>query len=374
MMPDYDGVIAQLFGLDDIDDEQVVTWYPEEWMILITGLRGGCKSLELARLSWWALMEPTIPVYSNMDYKEEGLQEYGIKARPIPLDWDALISFKLGAVGALIVIDEVTTYLNKLRTNTNQNMLADGVWQQLRKMSMKIAVGCQFGNYLPYGTMDQVDLIMYCQDAFYSEWGRENGLEKGTMPIITVTDKSGYFTGGRSQPWTFTYPGKEIWPLYYTEKIHDVKQVAQKYEIKSTPKVVGADDEIYPEGEESAMSHERELRQYQKTITKLWDIPFMGFIHDNAEKLALNDLGDKIRISCDRIEKAIAQVKGDSKRDLKAGYQYLLTRAREGVVATKRYNVIEILKPSVFAEGDEVLDFDKLAEYGIKDLGYEKVQ
>ena len=96
----------------------------------------------------------------------------------------------------------------------------------------------------------------------------------------------------------------------------------------------------------------------------------MGFIQDNAEKLDVADLGQKIRVSTNQLERAIASVKGPSRKDLAEGFKFLKARAREGAVASKHSNMIEILKPEVFSEGEEAVTYEMIN--GV-DMGFEKV-
>lgn len=356
----------EMTDLEDDEYEEQAQWTPEEWVILITGFRGSGKSVLDAYFGKWA-MECGIPLHTNMEYLPDGLKSHGIEGVPVILDFDRLISFQLDVAGALIQIDEVDTYLDKLRTVANQNVLTTKFLEQLRKRTLKIIMSCQFGSYLPYGTLDQVDLMIYAQDAFFTEWGREKNFHKGTTFIYTVSDKSGLFTGGRKHPWRFLLPNCQgLWDIFSTNKIHDPTQFAKRYEIKGEKYIVDG-GEAYPETEETAQNQERELRQYRSTLGLVWGSQVMGFILDNHESLKVDDQGSKIRVSMAQIERAMANMKGKSRKGVEASYKELLKIADKGaVIKRSANNMLDILKPEVMAGDDEVVTYTD-------DLGFEKI-
>lgn len=358
--------IAELVDIEDEDDQEQAQWTPDEWVILITGFRGSGKTVLDAFFGKWAL-ESGFPLLSNIEYVPEGLQKHGIPGMPIPLDFDKLITFQLDVPGAMIQIDEVDTFLDKLRTIANQNLLTTKFLEQLRKRTLKIVMSCQFGSYLPYGTLDQVDLMIYAQDAFFTEWGRDKGLSKGTTFIYTVSDKSGLFTGGRKIPWRFMLPNcQALWDIYDTSKLHDPTQFAKKYEIKRDKYVMG-EDGAYPESEENAQGQERELRQYRSTLSLVWGSQAMGFIIDNNESIDVEDGGNKVRISMANVERAMASMKGRSRKGIEASYNELLKLADKGTVIRRTSNnMLEIIKPEAMAGGDDVVTYED-------DLGFEKI-
>ena len=122
-MPDINA-IAEIFGFDDDDEEEyeIFPFEPTEYMILLTGFRGGFKTLTLAWLGAEALREPDpVPVHSDLDYIEEGLRQFkGINQMPVMLDWGKLLELKLYIPGAVVQADEMSTKLNKLSVNSEQ--------------------------------------------------------------------------------------------------------------------------------------------------------------------------------------------------------------------------------------------------------------
>jgi len=357
---------------DSTDEDDVKPWYPEEYVILVNGYRGSGKSLLVAYWGLWYARKGTIPIYSNLDYNIDNLKADGYTNIPNPLDWGSLISFNLEQpLGSLNQIDEIDAHLDKLRTASNQNVLATKFLEQLRKRCLKFILSCQFGHYLPYGTLDQCDIIINAQDLFFTRAGRERGLGKGEKFLYTCVDKSGYFTGGRKQPWFFTLEGRGIWGYYQTNKLHDPTQFAQKYEIRRETTIVGANGEMYPESEQGAHNMERQLGQLRETVGLVWGSQLMGWIQQNSERLNVNDTGPKLQITTSQMEQALSQIEGPSRGALEKAYHQLLKMATSGngVVNRIRRNTIEILKPEVF--GDDV---DIAQPISLDGLGYESNQ
>ncbi len=359
----------------EIDSEDdVVEWYPEEYVILVNGFRGGGKSLLVC---WWGLWylkyRPDVPVFTNLDYIREKLEQEHFTSFPDLLKWDEMISFEWEQpLGAMNQIDEVDTYLDRLRTVSNQSVLATKFLEQLRKRSLKFILSCQFGNYLPGGTLDQVDLSIQSHDLFFTPAGRENGLVKGEKFLYICTDKSGLFTGGRQQaPILFTLDGRGVWGYYETNKLHDPMQFAKKFKIMGGEKEVDqATGEMYPSEEARAQDQERIFRQYRETIQTVWGSNFMGWVQTNADHLGVKDMGNSIRIKKDRIEQGLSQVRGPSHMTLQGGYRKVLEIAeKNGGVIVRQGDNLEILKPEYYKRSDE----EVVSPEG-EVFGYEKIQ
>jgi len=361
---DIEDVIEQLcYDVDalDIDDDVadgMASWYPEEYVILVNGFRGSGKTVIVCDWGGFYLEHTDHSVYTNLDYNMGLLQQEGFKNLPLPLDWERMISFNMDqVVGSLNQIDEIDTYLDKLRTNSNQNVLTTKFLEQLRKRSLKFIFSCQFGNYLPYGTLDQVDMTIDSQDLFFTPAGREAGLGKGERFLYTCRDKSGLFTGGRTLPWFVALKGKDVWPWFETGKLHDPTQFAKKFTIDAGT-VDSATGETYYSDEVSAHEQEAELRKYRYTVQMIWGSPLMSFLQENAEAVNMQISGNKVKISTNQIEQAIASMKGPGKKDIKASFNTLKNMAQSGSdVLRLRGKTLEIMRPQAFAlDGEEVVE------------------
>ena len=367
---DFNEIVEQIvadpegYGMDDAgEDEEMADWYPEEYVIMFNGFRGSGKSLGVIWFGAWHLKyRDDIEVYTDLDYIFENLVRDGFKKMPLVLNWDDLISFRLEQPpGAMNQIDEVDTKIDKLRTVTNQNLVTTKFLEQIRKRSLKFVLSCQFGHYLPYGTLDQVDLNIQCRDLFFTPAGRENGLKKGQRFLYIVQDKSGYFTGGQTnRPICFTLDGRPIWDYYKTDKIHNTFQFAKKYKFESGENIVGPDGEIYPSGEQRAQDEERQFRQYRDTLGMIRGSQFWGWLTANADVLGISDNGNYISVSDAQISKTITKTKGQHRTLLEKAHCKLQNLAKQGgpVRMIQRNNgskFIEIMKPDNFARPDEEL-------------------
>jgi len=341
---------------DEDEDEGIPAWYPDEYVIMANGYRGQGKSLLVADIGLFYVAKNEVPVFTNMDYDVDRLKKEGYKNIPQILDWNALITFNLEQpVGALNQIDEVDTYLEKLRTASNQNVLATKFLEQIRKRTLKFILSCQFGHYLPYGTLDQVDIMIQAQDLFFSRSGRERGLEKGERFLYTCFDKSGYFTGGRRHPWFFTLKGKGIWGYYKTNKIHDPTQFAQKYEFEKNTAIVTAEG-TFLENELLANKAERELAAYKDSLKLIWGSPIMGFVTKNKEELNVVEDQSHIYFTIGRMEQILSKHKGKAGKELDSHFRTLLDMSKtNGVVKRTGPNKIAIMKQAVLnQESDPV--------------------
>jgi len=334
-------------------------WIPDEWVILFNGFRGGGKSVGLAHFGLCYLWENFVPVHTNLDYNTETLEKKGFKGMPIPLNWLALISFKLDQTpGTLNQVDEVDDKLDKLRTVANQNVLTTKFLEQLRKRSLKFTLGCQFGHYLPYGTLDQVDLKIQAQDLFFSRAGRERGLGKGEVFLYTVIDHSGYFTGGRKQPFFYKIHGRGIWPYYRTDKLHDPMEFAQKFIIERERAIIDDDDQMYFESQKRDMKIQREIETAQELVKVIWENPLIGFILTNREEINVKDDGTHIIFSKRNIEQVLQRHHGPAGKDLRERWLRMiqLSNNRNPVVKKHGSNSIAILKPSEAREHENDSD------------------
>lgn len=337
---------------EEEDGEDLLKWYPDEWVIMTNGYRGQGKSLLVADVGLFYVSGDEVPVHTNMDYDTDRLTKEGYSNIPKILDWNALITYNLEQPpGTLNQIDEVDTYLDKMRTASNQNVLATKFLEQIRKRTLKFMLSCQFGHYLPYGTLDQVDIMVQAQDLFFSRPGRERGLGKGEKFLYTCIDKSGYFTGGRRQPWFFTLQGKGVWGYYKTNKIHDPTQFSQKFTFERDVAVV-TDTGTFLESEMLAHKAEREIAAYRDSLKLVWSSPLMGFITRNKEELNIVEDDNYIRFTIGRMEQLLSKHKGKAGKDLEARFRDMIEMSKHnGVVKRDGPNRLSVLKQSAMTDG-----------------------
>lgn len=341
----------------EVAEEYENEWIPEEWVFMINGYRGQGKSAEVANIGLFYICvdDHKIPIYTNLDYAIERLKAEGYTNLPHALDWEAVITFQIEQpLGALYQIDEVDGYLDKLRTSTNQNILATKTVEQIRKHHHKFLLSCQFGHYLPYGMLDQVDIMIQAQDLFFSRAGRERGLHKGEKFLYICYDKSGLFTGGRRQPWAFITHAKKVWPYYKTDKIHDSTQLFKKYEVEQDNK--------------KAIQTEEQISRLMETAKLIHSLPIMGFIKKNEEALNIDDNGTHLIFTKANMEKLLAKHKGKAAKDLDHSYKMLAELAKSGgAIKILKGNKIAIMKLPEYYEEQELME-----SWGPESLAYEQ--
>lgn len=342
----------------DIDEDEFSndnTWFPEEYVILVNGFRGSGKTVMVCYWGGWHLEHrEDVEVYTNLNYNLPRLIADGFTNMPKVLDFDKMISFQLEQpLGALNQLDEIDTYLDKLRTTANQQVLTTKFLEQLRKRSLKFIFSCQFGNYLPYGTLDQVDLTIDSQDLFFTDAGRESGLQKGEKFLYSCRDKSGYVTGGKRDPWYFALEGKKVWPYFETSKIHDPTQFAKKFKLNAGEIDVSTGEAVDKTAEHSR-ALETEVEGYRYTSGMIHGSAFMSYLLENAQSFDLKEDGNKYIVSKAQANRVLALVDPHIQKELLESFQSIRGLARIGseVIKQDKENII-ITKPEVFARDNE---------------------
>jgi hypothetical protein len=243
------------------------SYFPTEYVVYYTGPRGSSKTTQLVRHALRGLALG-IPVFTNIDLYPEKI---GIKNRPNPVDLEFLLCFDEGLQDAIIVISEIDTWFDRMRETSTGNRLAAKFFQQLRKKGLRVFIDTQ--DYLPGTLMRQVDKLVYCHDFFFTQWGRERNLPKGTTFYYDCWDYSGIFTGWRGFHWReVLYHAERIWPLFNTYQIYDPLQFARKI------KVIGGDMEydqdtkqLYPVGQRKEILREIRQREEQLFSTEVFE-------------------------------------------------------------------------------------------------------
>ena len=150
-------------------------WFPEEYVVGITGHRGSGKSLLLARYLLTALRAGFKVFTSLILYPEK----FGITNKPLPIDLELLVSFSQELQDAVVGIEELDTWVEKKRTMSTSSILVEKWLRQMRKRGLKVIFTNQ-SPYLPWGIMEQLDMLIRSHDFYYSPWGIENNIVKGT--------------------------------------------------------------------------------------------------------------------------------------------------------------------------------------------------
>lgn len=349
---EYDDPSEFLNEITTNHDEAVAvaeSYFPTEYVVFYTGPRGSSKTLQLARHCLLGLAQG-LKVFTNLELYPENA---GINTLPQPVNLEFLLSFDESLTDAIIMISEIDTWFDRMRETSTGNRLGGKFLQQLRKKGLRIGFDTQ--DYLPSGLMRQVDKLVYCHDFFFTDWGRERGLQKGTTFYYDCIDYSGIFTGHRGKVWREAlYHAEKIWPLFNTNKIHDPMEFARKVKVVGGEMEYNRDThELYPKDEAALRKWQKDVSAFSIALTKIIDSYESTGLMDLARRhKAVEDLPDRLVFSVDRLRKALVNVRGQKRQDAERAYDELRVLAGHGQLARfgPRNEYIELAKPVTIEE------------------------
>lgn len=255
-------------GLDSLElPEELKGWFPSEYVVAILGHRRSGKTTLMAHHLLKAVKKG-LSVYTNLEIYPEKL---GVPLERVqkPLGLDDLLAFDMAMSEAVIGIEEIGTWVETMRAQSNTNILLSKFFQLfIGKQKLRIFFTNQ-SEHLPWWIWQQVDLSIQAHDMFYTEWGRENNLAKGTSFYYIAQDKSGIFTGQPGFVWTFGLrKANHLWDKFNSYQQFDPYLWARKTELVGEKKVVDMDTgQMYTTGEYSMEKQQEMLEQYDTFIT-----------------------------------------------------------------------------------------------------------
>jgi hypothetical protein len=244
------------------------SYTPREYVEAIFGPRGSGKDVLLTRHLLISLNNG-YPVFTNAVMHPE---RFGIENKPHPIDIQYLLRFDTSLTGSVIGISEINTWVKRKRAMSTSNLMVGDWLTQLRKAKQKVFMTTQF-DYLPGEVGDQVDLEVQAQDLFFTEWGREARLAKGTTFLYTFTDRSGIFTGWKGTQWQWGLRNaQKLWTAYETDQIYDPLVWAHKTVVKGGERILDLDEgRIYDEHERELEGEQRDEMENQELIQVFQD-------------------------------------------------------------------------------------------------------
>jgi hypothetical protein len=346
----------QSAALDTLDAPAGLShWFPSEYVVLCLGPRGSGKSTRVARHLLIALAQG-YPVFTNYELYPEKI---GITNKPKPLDMEFLLSFDTSMNHAVIGIGEVDTWIERKRAMATSNIMVEKFLNQLRKRGLRVFLDTQAPS-LPSIILSKVDLMIWSHDFYYTDWGRDNEIPKGTTFYYEEEDASGLFTGVPGTRWrTALRNATRLWPLYNTYQIFDPWQWARKTKIVGEEMVFDMDTgKICSEGEYGQVEEQRQLEVYDTFIKaqyRAWGNDLIKVARLN--KALLHDEDGHYVISLDGLQKAIVRQKPGTKarRHIEKLFASLqeLEHTSKGYLAQidRGRNVIRMSKPLTEADG-----------------------
>lgn len=327
--------------------EESHRYFPREYVELVMGPRGGGKSVRVARKLLKALKAGKA-VFTNYELYPEKI---GIDNQPRPLDLEFLLSFDTSLNEAVIGIGEVDTWIERKRAMSTSNIMVEKFLSQLRKRGLRVFMDTQSPT-LPTVILNKVDLTAWGQDSYWSGYGQEHEVCKGTNFFYSCRDNSGLFTGKPGYSWNEALGNcQKLWPLYNTYQIFDPWQWAKKVEIVGSKMVFDMDDRrLYTGGERNLALEQKEIEQFNtllKAEYRAWGNAFVDFAMGN--NAVLENQPNKFVISIHELQKGIARLpktKQKATEKLITSLNKLATDSNGYLARIDRgQNAIELAKP-----------------------------
>lgn len=222
-----------------------------EYVIAIIGPRGSGKSLYLAYIGC-VLLENNVRVLSGMPIKATIPDSKRVLEAETVDVVKFMITNKKVRDYALLA-DEYQFIAAARRAMSNKNLFVNQYSTQLRKDGCTLAFTVQSFMWIDPYSRFQVDIMAECQDAYFTDYGRDNKLGRGELIFVTLRDVSGVITGHpaeftpggfpMAQPFaTLSIEGKPIWQTYDSYRKIGVDEVFKKYEIDTKTFEVSLDN------------------------------------------------------------------------------------------------------------------------------------
>lgn len=311
----------QVASMDSLDlPDELKGWFPTEYVVAILGHRRSGKTTLMARHLLKAVKKG-LPVYTNLTIHPEKLN-VPLERVQRPLGLDDLLTFDTAMSEAIIGIEEIGTWVDTMRAQSNTNILLSKFFQLfIGKQKLRIFFTNQ-SEHLPWWIWQQVDLCIKAHDMFYTEWGRENNLAKGTCFSYLARDQSGIFTGNPGSEWTFGMrKANQLWNKFDSYQQFDPYLWARKTELVGEKKVVDMDTgQLYTTGEYSMEKQQEMLEHYDTFISaqyNAWgrDLIEFGRSHDALVRHEADQHGRPIVVlSAHKIHKVQSQFPPGSER------------------------------------------------------------
>lgn len=330
---------------DDIPDEYRNP-FPPDYVVGQIGHRGAGKSALLAYFLFNCLAAGDT-VFTNLELHPEKL---GIKNQALPLDQDNLLKFDPRLHKAVLGIDEVGTWFDRMRAMSTTNILQSKFLELLiRKQGLRLFYTNQ-SSRLPGALVEQTDIIFHGYDLFFCDWAREANLAKGTTFLYTVSDETGIF-GQIGRTWQVSLRrANRLWEAFNSYAVSDPYAWARKTVVKGGEQVVDLDSgEAYSASEDGVRAWQKDVSAFSIALGKIIGAyEGTGFMDLAAKYNAVEDRQDRLVFSVDRLRKALVNARGQKRQDSEAAYEELRTLASQGQLARwgDRHETIELAKPT----------------------------
>jgi len=329
---------------DEIDDEYKV-WFPGEYLVGILGHRGGGKTALLAHYGFNCLAAGC-SVFTNLEMYPEKL---GLTNKPFPLELDNILKFDTSLESAVLLIEEIGTWVEGKRAMSTTSIIIDKFLQLvIRKKGLRIFFTNQ-SPLLPAGLAEQTDIVHQAFDVFFCDWAREYNIAKGTTFYYMTTDRTGIF-GLPGRTWRVSLrKANRLWGTFNTKQMFDPFQWARKTMIKGGEQVIDINTgEAYSASEEGIRAWQHDVSAFSIALKKIiGSYQSAGFMDMAARHEAMNELPDRYIFSVHQLRKGLTNLKGAKRKQAEGAYNELLALANQGQLARfgPRLESIELAKP-----------------------------
>lgn len=190
-------------------------------VIGLIGDRGDGKSTSGAVIATLDNMMQGEPCFSNMSIsveiecdaevtKEYGLEPGIVKYESRHLNMDKFLKFDAEYRGGVFFIDEINIALaDARRAMSSQNLAADDVGQQLRKLNSGLIYTCIHEMFVDWRIRDMTDIFITCRDTALSPEGLQRRQTPGEEISWQIMPMSRRLTGEK-----YSETGESLGPYY----------------------------------------------------------------------------------------------------------------------------------------------------------------
>lgn len=344
-LEDEEDVLEEATAYADEVSDEYRNPFPPEYVVGQIGHRGGGKSALLAYFGFNCLAAGDT-VYTNLEMHPERL---GISQKPLPLDQDHLLKFDPGLHKAVLLIDEVGTWFDRMRAMSTTSILQSKFLELLiRKQGLRLFYTNQSAR-LPGALVEQTDIIFRGYDVFFCDWAREANLAKGTTFMYDVSDETGIF-GQIGRTWRVSLRrANRLWEAFNSYKTPDPYAWARKTVIRGGEQMIDLDSgDSYEASEDGIRAWQKDVSAFSIALTKIINsYEGTGFMDLAQRHKAVENLPDRLVFSVDKLRKAVVTARSQRRQDAEKAYNELRMLAQQGQLARfgPRHETIELAKP-----------------------------
>lgn len=310
-----------LYSIDGAEQERHTIKLTESWALAYTGFRGAGKTFSLAYIGAKGLANNQ-QVFCNFNIEFNLMMpDKTIRhCQSHPLDQDALYRLDESLSNGIVLISEFQYFADSRRSMTLNNRLIDAIIAQVRKRQLFFAYDVKDMGWIDNRIRYETDVEVRCKDAYYTNWGHENGInEKGEVIFWQPQDLSGMWTGVDTEH--RNYYDMPVHPMYIRVKhlrgIYDTEEIIDYIDAMAGIEIHQPKRRINAGGEEAEALAMQQRQQMVGSILKAFNVKSVWLDMDLWKHLGLEDQNTRRKYG------AIMKSLGVTKKQDKHGYYYV---------------------------------------------------